>query len=155
MPLVPGLKPNLRQVVPSPEPMPDASDVIVEMVQGGEDRPEIDASGNILSIEHPDGSISVSLDGKPLQEAEGKQPTGWFDNLVDDISDMELNRISEELVRGIQDDINSRQEWIDDRAQGIKLLGLKIEIPGLQGAADGAPYAHETALPGHCGRSSW
>lgn len=139
MPLVPGLKPNLRQVVPSPEPMPDASDVIVEMVQGGEDRPEIDASGNILSIEHPDGSISVSLDGKPLQEAEGKQPTGWFDNLVDDIADMELSRISEELVRGIQDDINSRQEWIDDRAQGIKLLGLKVEIPGLQGTPDGAP----------------
>ena len=33
----------------------------------------------------------------------------------------------------------SRRDWIEDRAQGMKLLGLKIEVPGLQGAADGAP----------------
>ena len=131
--------PNLRQLAPEPEPMPDASDVIVEMQQGGGDVPEMDAKGNILSIEHADGSISVSLDGKPLEEAEGKHPAGWFDNLVDDIDDGELFRISDELLRGIQDDISSRQEWIDDRAQGIKLLGLKVEIPGLQGTPDGAP----------------
>jgi hypothetical protein len=28
---------------------------------------------------------------------------------------------------------------VEDRAQGIKLLGLKMEIPGLQGTTDGAP----------------
>jgi hypothetical protein len=28
---------------------------------------------------------------------------------------------------------------LEDRAQGIKLLGLKIEIPGIQGTGDGAP----------------
>ena len=65
MPLVPGVMPNLRQMAPEAEPLPDAADIIVEMVQGGTDRPEIDQKGNILSIEHPDGSISVSLDGKP------------------------------------------------------------------------------------------
>ena len=63
----------------------------------------------------------------------------WFRNLVDDIDDMELSRIGEDLLRGVRDDIDSRNDWIEDRAQGIKLLGLKIEIPGLQGAADGAP----------------
>ena len=44
-----------------------------------------------------------------------------------------------ELLRGIEDDIQSRTDWIEDRAQGLKLLGLKVEIPGVQGTSDGAP----------------
>jgi len=140
MPLVPGVMPNLRQVAPEAEPLPDAADIIVEMAEGGEDRPEIDMDGNILSIEHPDGSISVSLDGSPLGSTnEGEGETGWFDNLVDDIDDMELSHIAEDLMRGIQDDLTSRSEWVETRAQGLKLLGLKIEMPGLQGTPDGAP----------------
>lgn len=140
MALVPGLKPNIRQLAPEPAPLPEASDVIIEMAEGGEDRPDIDDKGNILSIEHPDGSITVSLDGGPLGQAgDNRKNLDWFDNLVDDIDDMELSRISEDLMRGIKADLDSRQEWIDERAQGIKLLGLKVEIPGLQGTPDGAP----------------
>ena len=106
-----------------------------------EDAPttEVDEHGNIMSIQLPDGSIEFSLDGEPLKKAEKKTREGWFDNLVEDISTDELGRISEELIKGIESDLKSRQEWIEDRAQGIKLLGLKVEIPGLAGAADGAP----------------
>jgi hypothetical protein len=107
-----------------------------------EDAPttEVDEHGNIMSIQLPDGSIEFSLDGSPLEKAEkvGSRE-GWFDNLVEDISTDELSRISEELMKGVEGDLKSRQEWIEDRAQGIKLLGLKVEIPGLAGAADGAP----------------
>ena len=63
----------------------------------------------------------------------------WFRNLVDEIDPLELSRVANDLMRGIDDDLQSRNEWIEDRAQGLKLLGLKIEIPGLQGATDGAP----------------
>ena len=106
-----------------------------------EDAPttEVDEHGNIMSIQLPDGSIEFSLDGEPLEKAEKKTREGWFDNLVEDISTDELGRISEDLMKGIENDLKSRQEWIEDRAQGIKLLGLKVEIPGLAGAADGAP----------------
>jgi hypothetical protein len=79
------------------------------------------------------------LDGAPLGKSEDEGPEGWFDNLVDQISEGELSRISEELLKGINDDLDSRKEWIEDRAQGIKLLGLRIELPGISGAADGAP----------------
>lgn len=107
-----------------------------------EDAPttEVDEHGNIMSIQLPDGSIEFSLDGSPLEKTEkiGARE-GWFDNLVEDISTDELSRISEELMKGVEGDLKSRQEWIEDRAQGIKLLGLKVEIPGLAGAADGAP----------------
>ena len=42
-------------------------------------------------------------------------------------------------MRGIQSDIDSRNDWIEDRTNGLKLLGLRIEMPNLQGASDGAP----------------
>ena len=139
MALTPGLVPNLR-LVEDEAPKPDLEDVSIEFDEG-QDKPDVDDNGNILSIEHPDGSITISLDGKPVQEAERseKDRSNWFRNLVDDIDQLELNRIAMDLMRGIQDDIDSRKEWIEDRAQGIKLLGLKIEIPGLAGASDGAP----------------
>jgi hypothetical protein len=119
---------------------PDGSDVIVEVVEDGKDSVETDDNGAILQIEHPDGSITISLDGKPINDnRKERDETNWFRNLVDDIPESTLYTISEDLLRGIRDDLQSRKDWVEDRAQGIKLLGLKIEIPGLQGATDGAP----------------
>ena len=127
---------NLR-LVGNEEEMPPLQDVIVEIAEDApqEDR---DEHGNLMSLELPDGSITFSLDGSPIEKAE-KRETGWFDNLVEEIDQAELSRISHDLMKGISDDLESRKEWIEDRAQGIKLLGLKVEIPGLAGAADGAP----------------
>jgi len=140
MPVVPGLVHNIRQIAgQSLESLEGGGDVEVE-IDDGKDKPETDDRGNILRIEHDDGSLSVSLDGAPVERAsDAERAEEWFSNLVDDIDQFELGRIADELLRGVQDDLDSRQEWIEDRAQGIKLLGLKIEIPGLQGAADGAP----------------
>ena len=139
MAMTPGLSPSIRQVGLGAGEPSDDQDVIIEMAEEGGDVPEFDEKGNILKIEHGDGSITVSLDGKPIEEAEGKEDGGWFDNLVDEIDDSELGRISSDLLRGIEDDISSRKDWIEDRATGVKLLGLKIEVPGLMGASDGAP----------------
>ena len=137
MALTPGLNPNIRLGNDQPEPeLPEG--IEIEMGEDA-DNPNVDSLGNLLTIEHGDGSVTLTLDGSPLEKAEGSSPAGWFDNLVDEIDQMELGRIAEELSKGIQDDLDSRKEWIDDRAQGIKLMGLKIEIPGLAGAADGAP----------------
>lgn len=139
MAMVPGLNPAIRQQQEEPAGLGSAEDVLVEILDGV-DKPETDDKGNILRIEHDDGSISVSLDGRPVEGAsEAERAAEWFGNLVDDIDQAELGRIADDLLRGVRDDLDSRQDWIEDRAQGIKLLGLKVEIPGLQGAADGAP----------------
>ena len=139
MPLVPGLDPNIRLQ----EDPADSAISPVDVLVGDEtepDVPEFSDDGAILRIDHGDGSVTVSLDGKPISEAEeDDEPEGWFDNLADEIDDNELSTIAEELLRGVDDDLTSRRDWIEDRAQGMKLLGLKIEVPGLQGAADGAP----------------
>lgn len=140
MPMTPGLVPNLRLVDDQEPEEQDDQGIVVEDAEEAPDSPVTDDKGNVLEIEHADGSITISLDGKPIEESlERKDTTNWFRNLVDDIDSVELYRISDDLIRGIKDDLDSRKEWVEDRAQGIKLLGLKIEIPGLAGASDGAP----------------
>ena len=139
MPLVPGLSPSIREPAPEEQMLPDGADIVIAEADPAADQPEMDDAGNILSIEHADGSITVRIDGQPLESAASRKPTGWFDNLVEQIDDMELGRISEDLLRGIRDDLTSRNDWIEDRATGLKLLGLKIEIPSMSGTADGAP----------------
>lgn len=135
MPTLGLVNPSIR--LPGlPEPnMADMPDVIIE---AGEDVPEINSDGEILRIEHDDGSVTVSLDGQPI-ERKGRRQEQWFDNLVEDIPQTELGRIADDLLRGIDDDIDSRKEWVENRAAGIKLLGLKLEVPNMQGASDGAP----------------
>ncbi len=139
MALLPGLSPNLRLSAEEPPMGAPQDDIVIELAEEGGDKPNMDEKGNLLTIEHDDGSITLTLDGAPLGKSEDEGPKGWFDNLVDQISEGELSRISEELLKGINDDLDSRKEWIEDRAQGIKLLGLRIELPGISGAADGAP----------------
>ena len=74
-----------------------------------------------------------------LFRSESERNQDWFRNLVDEIDQGQLALISDDILRGVEDDIDSRRDWVEDRAQGLKLLGLKIELPGLQGATDGAP----------------
>ncbi len=137
-----GLNPNIRLSGASePDELGDMDVQIEHADDDLGDIPEVDENGAILKIDHGDGSITLSLDGKPIADAEdvADQPAGWFDNLAEKIEHDELSRIAEELLRGVSDDLESRKEWIEDRAQGIKLLGLKIELPGLAGSGDGAP----------------
>jgi hypothetical protein len=139
MPMTPGLVPNIRQVAPDEEEFSPA-DVELEIVEDGGDTPEFDTNGNIIEIKHADGSITVSLDGRPIgEQKDTRDRESWFRNLAEEIDEGALTSIAGDLIRGIEDDMQSRRDWIEDRAQGIKLLGLKIEVPNVQGAADGAP----------------
>ncbi len=138
MPLVPGLSPSIRQSGTEGLGAIAPNVSVQRSYDAPADVPQVDDSGAIIRIEHADGSVTVSTDGRPLVEPEKKKPSKWFANLVEDIDDMEVSRIADELIRGIEDDIESRKEWVEERAQGIKLLGLKIELPDDAGT-DGAP----------------
>ena len=100
---------NLR-LVGAPDPdTPDAPQVTVDIAPDSPDTPNIDDAGNILRIDHGDGSITVSLDGKPLETAANKGPAEWFGNLAEEIDAGELSRITEDLLQGIADDLQSPQ----------------------------------------------
>ena len=72
MPLVPGLNPAVRLEDDPAEGAISPMDVTVEQAGDEPDVPEFDQSGAILRIDHGDGSITVSLDGKPISDAEGE-----------------------------------------------------------------------------------
>src|SRR5690606_19568926 len=59
------------------------------------------------------------------------------ENLAELIPEIELGRIAEDLLQGIENDDASRRQWLTDREKGIELLGLKIEeaksLPGGSG----------------------
>jgi hypothetical protein len=84
-------------------------------------------------IETPDGGVVVYI-GPPRKK---KIDLGFDDNLAEALPETTLGGIGEELLQLIEQDNRSRQEWLDTRARGMKLLGLKIEAMISTGAADG------------------
>jgi hypothetical protein len=137
LPLVPNNVANIRQS-PPPPPSSDTDPQDIVITEGGEDTPEYDDRGALVKITHADGSITISLDGSPIN-GQDEKPKKWFDDLSDKIADDELSRIAEDLIRGIEDDIETRKDWLEERADGIKLLGLKIEKSGMGAGAGAAP----------------
>ena len=140
--LATGLSPSLR-LDQQPEAVNDDQPVHVDIQDeddGTGDHEVTDDKGNILRIEHADGTITISTDGAPLNpdSDEDKEPKGWFDNLVMGVNEMELGILADDLLRGYEDDLISRQDWIDQRTDGMKLLGLKLETPNTGDSADGA-----------------
>lgn len=103
------------------------------------DLPVLDGAGNVIKIEHADGSVTISVNGKPIREAVSDSPKGWYENIAEKINDADLNALAQDLIRGIDDDKRSREDWIQQQAEGIKLLGLTLEsVPSASGDSGGA-----------------
>src|SRR5262245_30902935 len=118
---------SLRLVSPQPEPFAPFSQ---EGVDGSlnidfsakPDETKIDQGVGIN--EHADGS--ATFDFNPQVTAFNALQGGHYGNLALDIDDGELGRIASDLLDGIRRDNESRQEWLETRARGITLLGLKL-----------------------------
>jgi len=115
---------GLGQLVPGTE-QGDEPAMIIDMGDQGMGEVQKKPGSSTVKIEHPDGTITIAFGQvKPKREK-----VGWFDNLVDDIDDDQLGIIANRLVTAIQSDDDSRKQWLEDRARGIELLGLKLNTP--------------------------
>lgn len=124
------LNPDARNA-PEPEPLDPASiDLDDELEQHG-----VSFKDGVMTIEHPDGGATI--DFSPPRE--GSDVGDFYDNIADKISPDELSRIANELLTAIEADEQSRKEWLDTRAEGIKLLGLKLEKPRGEPGSGSAP----------------
>jgi hypothetical protein len=92
-------------------------------------QPDAEQPVEEVGIERADGALLIRLDGKKIS----REPTGNAKNhdanLADFIDARELARICDDLLNGIDADIQTRRDWIERRAQGIKHLALKVENP--------------------------
>lgn len=106
---------------------------------GDIDNPMVDPQTGHIML--PDGNILVPVgdgSGSPYDQQSDEIP---FDaNLAEYLSAEEQNRISSELIEGIEEDDESRSEWLETFRYGIKLLGLKVE----QGSTDAGSSGLET-----------
>ncbi|HTE39067.1 MAG TPA: ATP synthase F0 subunit B, partial [Reyranella sp.] len=92
-----------------------------------EGRTNVVIEDGVARIENSDGS--VTFDENPdLSETEPDE-SDFYRNLANEIDESDLGLFASELLTGIGLDIESRKEWMETRATGIRLLGLKIEEP--------------------------
>jgi len=97
--------------------------------------PAMTVENGVGKIENPDGSLTVDFSPKVSKGQSGKKD--WYANLADEIGSAELGRIATELLEGIQQDDQSRRDWLDTRSKGIALLGLKLNDPKSEASAEG------------------
>lgn len=88
-------------------------------------RPEIDPTTGSMVIPLPDGSVIIDMN--PAPDWGSDEDSNFDENLADKLDAMQLSRIASELLEGIEDDENSRSQWLADRDNGLSLLGLKLE----------------------------
>lgn len=105
----------------------DLADPIIVDVPSNEIAPGVTLDDGTMHIEHSDGSTTIDFDPKTTEDSTLNQ--GFYRNLVSEIAEGELSSIASNLLDGIDRDIQSRQEWLETRARGIQLLGLKLEEP--------------------------
>src|SRR6185437_5840391 len=93
--------------------------------------------GDPDKTENPDGSVDIDLTGASAKST--RESDKFTSNLAEIMSEEELNRISTEILEGIDRDNQSRQEHLTMIAEGMKLLGLVIESNNASSAASSAP----------------
>lgn len=121
---------SVRQgMQPSTIPAPSEDVDIADQIVIDKDKPQV-------VVELPDGSVTVSF-GEAEPDAD-LSDTDFSANLAESLSADSLGTLAEDLLRGIDEDNQSRQDWIEERAEGLKLLALKIEKPSSSSSGMGA-----------------
>lgn len=130
---------NPLRLVPDEEPNPFTAPSTINIDQ------DVNAGkieNGALVTENPDGSSTIDF----AHRSQRDDDNDFYGNLVEKISEAERSRIASELIDGISNDDQSRREWLDTRAQGIKLLGLKLNIPSGEATSEGVSQVQHPLL---------
>lgn len=90
-----------------------------------------------IKIDQPDGSTIIRFDGGVDDDEEDDK--GFSANLANKLDDSGLETLASDLLEGIQRDDDSRKDWLETRAMGISLLGLKLERPRSDAGSSNSP----------------
>ncbi len=114
-----------------------SEDVTVVVPPNGEGQviPGFDAFQNVSIQVDDDGSVEIDFDPTPPDEG----PSKHDDNLAEKLPESELARISALLLEGIDQDEKDRADWLQQRSDGLDLLGTKVEKPKGSIGASSAP----------------
>lgn len=111
---------NLRQGAFPDFPEQEATDVALP------EELEIDHSKDLITVEFPDGSVSINL--APLTQG-GGDSSKHGENLALHVDAGALAQVADELLRLIEEDLRKQDQRLKDIEKGIDLLGIKLEEP--------------------------
>lgn len=100
--------------------------VIIEDGDGA--RTSVNPKTGVACVEQPDGSVVIYPRGLPKAQ-DDVDLDDWYRNLADEIDEYELGNIIEDLIEGIEADQQSCRQHLQDIADGISMLGFKLETP--------------------------
>lgn len=113
---------------PGEDPSKPGGDIVVQT--NDETASSYDEDTGTVQIALPDGDVEISFGPPVLPKKESKN---FGDNLAESLTEAERSTIAERLLLGIDQDIQSRSEWMENMSAGISLLALSIKNP--KGAA--------------------
>ena len=143
MPLAPM---NIRQVPVLGNVYDEFDALDMDMTAEGDAEVEVNPKSPYVKVELPDGSVTISFGGQQKSEEEGNED--FHENLAMQLDNSTLGQISNELVRLIEQDNESRQELLQQYVMGLDLLGTKIETPR-SNASDGSTAVEGQATVRH------
>lgn len=108
----------------------------ISVVPEGDAGVSFDESSNTTMIPLEDGAITISF-GPPAPER--KESEGFDENVAEHLSEAELAVISERLLMSIEQDVQSRDSWLQNMSSGISLLGLETKQPRGASVAGSTP----------------
>jgi hypothetical protein len=103
--------PDLEIVLPDGRPVSEL-----------EEEMEEDLSTVIEFDAMPEGELTRVVE---IEISEKENP--FYKNLAEDMDEDQLNEISSMLMEDFESDLSSRKDWLQTYADGMELLGLKIE----------------------------
>lgn len=115
----------------SSQPLP-LSPVMIDTDEG----PDASDVNPLLGLEiKDDGSVIIDLNPPELDKSKEE----FDENLALQMDGDALGKLAEDLIQGIEADIQSRSEWEATRARGLDLLALKLEQPRANVNSSSAP----------------
>lgn len=115
-------------------------------------RPE-PAQQDWQEIPTADGGVIIRFGGPELatlsNDDEGYNEE-FYDNLATSLDDSDLATIAEELLEGIEADIQSRNVWMANYERGMGILGIELKQPKAEATGEGVSVVDHPLLVEAC-----
>jgi hypothetical protein len=106
---------------------------------------EIHSSGAV-KIENADNSVTILLDELGPPSPDMPDDLDFNANLAEYLSEPRRSEIAGQIIEGIEQDEQTRRDWIEMRARGLGLLGLKLEEPRGDAGTSSAPLEGQSTV---------
>ncbi len=121
----------------------------------GHNQPHEAIDADWQEIPTGDGGVIIRMGGPELLDDDENEdsPTyneDFYRNLAEGMDDSDLARVAEELLEGIEADIQSRAVWIANYERGMSVLGIELKQPRAEATGEGVSQVDHPLLLEAC-----